>query len=203
MAPRTAPSPAPTASPRARLPSMRPKMRPSPAPTAMVTPIPPDAPGLPGPASFVGWPPLAPPCSRTCSNRHALPAPSGMACGVAEMSLTTGPARARGSCSRQRRALVARPSRRRVRPFSSRAAGHVSRQQHMSAILARWTTLLPNAYARKRPVQHRSGAPGLDRTADTRFRKHHWRVLHEAFRVQRCCIVQGFDRARYLGRLQA
>ena len=41
----------------------------------------------------------------------------------------------------------------------------------MSAILARWTTLLTNAQTRKRPVQHRSGAPGLDRTADTRFRK--------------------------------
>jgi hypothetical protein len=31
---------------------------------------------------------------------------------------------------------------------------------------------LPGAAAQKRTVQHHSGAPGLDRTADTRFRKH-------------------------------
>ena len=48
--------------------------------------------------------------------------------------------------------------------------GHDSRQQ-MSAQIADSEEMLPNAPTRKARVRHRSGAPGWNRTSDTRFRK--------------------------------
>jgi len=46
-----------------------------------------------------------------------------------------------------------------------------SRRQNVGS-LADSEEVLPNGTARKRTVQHRSGAPGWNRTSDTGLRKH-------------------------------
>jgi hypothetical protein len=45
---------------------------------------------------------------------------------------------------------------------------------------------LPNAPARKRTVQHEGGAPGLDRTADTRFRNR--LACRDFLRIEANCM---------------
>jgi hypothetical protein len=64
-------------------------------------------------------------------------------------------------------------------------------QQLAVGSLADSEGVLPNAPLRKRTVQHQSGAPGCNRTSDTRFRKHPGLVLVVVNYVQRCCTVQG------------
>ena len=80
--------------------------------------------------------------------------------------------------------------------------GVACRRRQNIGSLADSEEVLPNAPTRKRPVQHRSGAPGWNRTSDTRFRKHAEGVLASSLP---CAIVlhgPRFLASTMLGRTQ-
>src|SRR5665647_2431616 len=72
-------------------------------------------------------------------------------------------------------------------PFSlNRALSVAAQGRHLSAPTALSDELRPRPCSRSRPVQARSGAPGWNRTSDTRFRKHAEGVIA---RSALCAIV--------------